>query len=242
MAKRLKFLTGDMVQQVLDAINAAPDGIIDRRRCHAFVFLGYYLGLRISEACLLERSHVRSNPPLIPTLKQARKIKFQCPECRRTWRVAARRGGKSYTCPNCDHVSRLPVVDIDDVQVPLVQLPFIEGHVREYLDRYLKTMPRDQDRLFLGNSGRPCTRLKLYQEFKQSMYLAGLPSEYAPHALRHGRGQHIWTLTSDLKAVQAFLRHSSANTASIYVHLSNMSEYQKRLDQASFAARPVEVT
>ncbi len=236
--KNYKYLTQEDVHaHILEGIERRRSELSNPERAHAFVFLGFYLGLRISEACLLKPEHfdLRDRIARIPTLKQGTKIPHECPYCGRHFKLSGKRSGKKYTCSNCGKVSPIKKVADGKIEsVPLIALPPIEDAVWEYLEEYIGNMPKDQKYL-LEHNGHQCDRHDLATEFKRSLFLGGLPSAYKPHALRHGRGQQLYTLTNDLKAVQAYLRHQSANTASIYAHMKNIDEYAKRLNEAAWS-------
>lgn len=230
-----KYLSQDQVHAMLNAIEGRRDELDDYVRLHAFVFLGYYLGLRISEAALLKPEHfdLRNHIASIPTLKQSIKITHKCPACGRSFKLSSKRGGKKFTCSNCEEVSTIQKSSrTKEDAVPLIDLPQLEDSVWEYLGNHIASMGPKQVYL-LEKNGRQCSRQELFTDFKRVLFITGLSSAYKPHALRHGRGQHVWSLTNDLKAVQAYLRHQSAGTASIYAHMKNIDEYAKRLNEAA---------
>ena len=238
MARKLqKYLTQDDVHATLKAIEQRTSDFDNADRARDFIFLGFYLGLRVSEACLLRREHLDSRDRIaaIPTLKQSKKLKHVCPKCGREFRLAERRGGKRWNCTNCDKVSTIakPAKKSTGL-VPLIELPFVEDFVWDYIGDLQEGMRKDQEYYLESRPGRPATRFELYNDFKRALFVAGLPSYLAPHSLRHGRGQHVWALTNDLKAVQACLRHQSAQTASIYAHLANVDTYLKRLNEGAW--------
>lgn len=79
--ERFKFVTAKQVDLLLNAIASDTDSVT-RGRDHAAIFCGFYLGLRVGEAAILEPrhfEHAHQNVIVIPTLKQRKERKTDRP-------------------------------------------------------------------------------------------------------------------------------------------------------------------
>lgn len=89
------------------------------------------------------------------------------------------------------------------------------------LDRALKALHREGDRVIGVN------RSRVQQLFGALCRRVGVkPRGY--HALRHSAGTRLYQATRDLALVQRHLRHASARTSEIYVHLAE-GDYRKAI-------------
>lgn len=216
------FLTQDQVWKILNQIEKGKKSNLYWQRDHAAIFFGFYFGLRISEACRLTRQTFRFSgrgEVKIITLKQTPRIECVC-KCKRIWRVSAKRMGKKVKCSNCGCSLNVPVRNVD-MNPPEKSPPVVEKHVLQYAQKYMATLPPEQDYLFTPrhNRNKPLSCRTLHSIFITHTANAGLGSEYSWHALRHGRGLAIWSAFRDVKKVQEFLRHKHISASERYVHL-----------------------
>lgn len=235
-----KFLTLEQAEALLNGVAENRDVFRYPERAHAAIFCGYNLGLRISEICLLKRRHFKTLHQgfvALPTLKRSQKIRFQCPGCHKRFNLAARRGGKNWPCPECLTVTELPATHADR-HVPDVPIPFIEPDTAAYIESYVEGMRKDQEYLFERRPRVPCSRQDLWYDFRLAASLAGLPN-VVPHAMRHGRGQRVWTTTHDINTVQACLRHMNPQTSMIYTHMEKAEEGLRELSKSSIRTNPL---
>jgi integrase/recombinase XerD len=84
--------------------------------------------------------------------------------------------------------------------------------------------------VFVSRSGRPLSRIDLWQIVKRHARGAGLHADVSPHTLRHSFATHLLAGGADLRAVQEMLGHSSIATTQIYtrVELSRLREVHAR--------------
>lgn len=232
------FLTKDQVFRILAAIEKDQKNNPNWKRDHCAIYLGFFMGLRISEAAMLSRDTFRfieNGQVFVKTLKQAPKVKLKC-DCGREWRVSSKKIGKTVRCKNCaDHVAVKAPRDVDQ-NPPEKQLPAVERQVLQYVKDYLETLPDDQEYMFCprGDHHRHIAARTLHSVFITYASKAGLDKRYSWHALRHGRGVAIWSLGKNLKLVQNMLRHKSMMTSERYVHL-DPKEKGKMVDDLSEA-------
>lgn len=238
-----KYLTHADIKTVLDVLGEFDDE--DAVLAHAFIFLGFHMGMRISEALLLTRdnfSEMDRGVVTIPTLKQSKKISHRCSVCGRIYRLSARSIGKQYPCSKCFAAGNNTVETVVGTEAdhaehtpPMLELPFVPDVVASYVRHYLKyAMRPEQQYLFERSNGRRISRNRMWTLFKWALGLARLSPRYKPHALRHGCAMWLKKLTDkDMKAVQKYLRHKSIVTTDIYDHMENAEEYRKRMDDAA---------
>lgn len=79
------------------------------------------------------------------------------------------------------------------------------------------------DGVFVGNRGRPLTRMGLFSLVKRRAQEAGLDASVSPHTLRHAFATHLVHGGADLRAVQEMLGHVSIATTEIYTHVGDVA-------------------
>jgi integrase/recombinase XerD len=73
--------------------------------------------------------------------------------------------------------------------------------------------------VFIGNRGRPLSRMALFKLVRRSAAAAGIPKALSPHKLRHAFATHLLQGGADLRSVQEMLGHSDISTTEIYTHV-----------------------
>ncbi|MEM6332431.1 MAG: site-specific tyrosine recombinase [Planctomycetota bacterium] len=85
------------------------------------------------------------------------------------------------------------------------------------------------DHLLLSRTGRPITRVVVWQVVKRMAARAGLRDVH-PHTLRHSFATHLLAGGADLRVVQELLGHSNIRTTQVYTHVdrSRLTEVIKK--------------
>jgi len=195
------------------------------RRDYGIVYMGFYLALRAGEASILERKnfkHLDSGVIYVPTLKQNFNISFRC-KCGKKINVRWTKAGKQVVCRKCGEKIVVPqeLADSIDRTPPEIPLPFIEASVKSEIRKYLESMRADQKWLFEGHTrGHHISIRHIQRIFGSYCMKAGLSNSVSFHALRHGRGSHIWSVSKDRFLLRQAMRHSSLEIGERYVHLT----------------------
>lgn len=195
-----KFMTKTQVAALL---HAARD--IERNpRAYFMLSLMYLLGLRISEARMLEWTHLGpldefGEPTVVtvPTLKQRQKT--------------------------------VPLVSVPVLSHPKLVL-FAFNRRRAEKDKggrrsqYLFPSARHIDQI-----AGPTPAWRLFDAARRS---AGLPDYFSPHALRHTAATELGSAGAPHVVIQRFLRHASENVTDAYTHVapSTWAQYRGALD------------
>ncbi len=97
---------------------------------------------------------------------------------------------------------------------------------RQALERYLAhgrpalLKGRPSPYVFIGNRGRPLSRMALFKLVRRAGALAGIQRPLSPHKLRHAFATHLLQGGADLRAVQEMLGHADISTTEIYTHVA----------------------
>jgi integrase/recombinase XerD len=97
--------------------------------------------------------------------------------------------------------------------------------VEAYLSELYPTLTRFNDgrekgALLLSHTGRPLTRVAVWQIVRRSAERAGLEHVH-PHMLRHSFATHLLHGGADLRVVQELLGHSDIGTTQVYTHIDS---------------------
>ena len=94
--------------------------------------------------------------------------------------------------------------------------------VRNYLPARPEPAARTyEDVLFLNRSGRPLSRVSVFNLVKERAMAAGIHKEISPHTFRHSFATHLIEGGADLRIVQEMLGHESILTTEIYTHIDS---------------------
>jgi integrase/recombinase XerD len=110
--------------------------------------------------------------------------------------------------------------------------------IRDYLERdrpALVARRPETAELFVSKSGRPLSRMALWQIVKRYARGGGVKGNVSPHTLRHSFATHLLAGGADLRVVQEMLGHASIATTQIYtrVELSRLREVHARFHPRS---------
>ena len=94
--------------------------------------------------------------------------------------------------------------------------------IRNYLPARPEPAARSfEDLLFLNRSGRPLSRVYVFDTVKKQAMAAGIQKEISPHTFRHSFATHLIEGGADLRTVQEMLGHESILTTEIYTHIDS---------------------
>ena len=94
--------------------------------------------------------------------------------------------------------------------------------IRNYLPERADPASRSfEDILFLGRSGKPLSRVSVFNLVKNQAMAAGIHKEISPHPFRHSFATHLIEGGADLRIVQEMLGHESILTTEIYTHIDS---------------------
>ena len=83
-------------------------------------------------------------------------------------------------------------------------------HQRPHLNRRVAT------EVFLSRTGRPLSRIALWELVKKYARRVGAPESFSPHSMRHSFATHLLAGGADIRALQELLGHASIRTTQIY--------------------------
>jgi integrase/recombinase XerD len=72
---------------------------------------------------------------------------------------------------------------------------------------------------FVGNGGKPISRMGIYNMVRRYGLLAAIDQPVSPHKLRHAFATHLVRGGADLRSVQQLLGHACIATTEIYTHV-----------------------
>lgn len=105
-------------------------------------------------------------------------------------------------------------------EVALAALEQYLNFARPKLLEHRRQQTADPQILFLGDKGRPLSRVSLHQIVAFHAHRAGLPEWVSPHTLRHSFATHLLQGGADLRAIQEMLGHVDIATTQIYTHVA----------------------
>jgi integrase/recombinase XerD len=88
------------------------------------------------------------------------------------------------------------------------------------VEAYLSARRDASPHLFLGNKGRPLTRVAFWRIISRYARQAGIRIPISPHTLRHSFATHMLDGGADLRVIQELLGHANIVTTQIYTHVS----------------------
>ena len=89
--------------------------------------------------------------------------------------------------------------------------------------------------IFLGKSGKPLDRRRIWEYMKKLCVNAGVDAKKVhPHALRHLFARAFYSLTQDIAKLADLLGHSSLETTRIYI-MTSIREHRVILDRLTMS-------
>lgn len=95
---------------------------------------------------------------------------------------------------------------------------WIHRYLTECRGELVRTDGRDEAKLFISRTGRPLTRMAVWNIVRAAADAAQLRDVH-PHTLRHSFATHLLSGGADLRVVQELLGHSDVTTTQIYTHV-----------------------
>ncbi len=80
---------------------------------------------------------------------------------------------------------------------------------------------RENEWLLVSRSGRPLSRIMVWNLVKKYAARIGASKEVSPHTLRHSFATHMLAGGAEIRALQEILGHASISTTQIYTHVEH---------------------
>jgi site-specific recombinase XerD len=236
------FLSVEDVNKILLTIKQSDHPM--KERDHCALFMGFYFGLRVSEAAIIERNcfrHIDKGQIYVRRSKSVPRIAVECSGCKRKFNISAKKSGQEHDCVRCGRPMKVIAKKTIDMTPPEKSVPVVETRVSEYIKEYMVKHVRPGQRWFFEGSYAQGTPLEdiphigtrqMANIFSHWVVAAGLSPIYSWHALRHARGMFLYERFNDLSMVQKMLGHKSIASTQIYVHMSprRKAAYRESLD------------
>ena len=115
--------------------------------------------------------------------------------------------------------------------VPLVKE--LEERIEVYIDtcRTNGIELQAEDRLIVGSTGKPLSRITVQRVVAEYMAQANVQGRKSPHVLRHTFATHLLGRGADMREIQELMGHSSLKTTQQYTH-NSISQLQDIYDKA----------
>lgn len=125
---------------------------------------------------------------------------------------------------------RLQQISLSERQIRIVgkgnreRLVFLHARLCDQIEKYLQEdrpalLKQSSSFLFPGKDKGPVSRTQANYQIKKHLQMAGLPSEYSTHTLRHAFATRLMEKDTDLRLVQELLGHADISTTQIYTHV-----------------------
>jgi integrase/recombinase XerD len=101
--------------------------------------------------------------------------------------------------------------------------PVAVSALQNYLtrERPAQTRLRDSESVFVTRTGRPLSRINIWQLVKKYSLRSGCGGKISPHTLRHSFATHMLAGGAEIRALQEMLGHASIRTTQIYTQVEH---------------------
>jgi len=101
--------------------------------------------------------------------------------------------------------------------------PVAQSALEAYLqhERPVLSSTLQSDALFVTRSGRPLSRITVWNLVKKYAARVGCSKDVSPHTLRHSFATHLLAGGAEIRALQELLGHASIATTQIYTHVEH---------------------
>ena len=102
--------------------------------------------------------------------------------------------------------------------------PVARAAIEAYLRHERPALARadaDDDWLFVTRSGKPLTRITVWELVKKYAARIGCSRQVSPHTLRHSFATHMLAGGAEIRALQEMLGHASIRTTQIYTQVEH---------------------
>ena len=96
----------------------------------------------------------------------------------------------------------------------------LEAYLRHERSAMVKT-DSVEDALFVTRTGRPLSRILVWEIVKKYAARIGCSDKISPHTLRHSFATHMLAGGAEIRALQEMLGHASIRTTQIYTHVEH---------------------
>lgn len=103
--------------------------------------------------------------------------------------------------------------------------------LENWLRRRQSWAAQGETALFVSNRGNRMSARTVQHRIEVRAVEQGIPMRVHPHMLRHSFATHVLASSSDIRAVQELLGHSSLSTTQVYTHL-DFGHLSKEYDRA----------
>ncbi len=100
--------------------------------------------------------------------------------------------------------------------IPL--LPIVKNVFDSYL-HYLPFIIKKNERIFIGEKGKPLQRAIIARRLLILRRLSGLPEHLSAHAFRHSFATHLLKNGADLRSIQELLGHKNLSSTQRYTNI-----------------------
>ncbi|MCA9078436.1 MAG: site-specific tyrosine recombinase XerD [Planctomycetaceae bacterium] len=102
--------------------------------------------------------------------------------------------------------------------------PVARSAIEAYLRHERSSLVRANDpdeRLFVTRTGRPLTRITVWELVKKYAARIGCSDQVSPHTLRHSFATHMLAGGAEIRALQELLGHASIRTTQVYTQVEH---------------------